>query len=148
MPASHRKLSAVLCADIVGYSRLMGADEEGTLARVHDLRRNVVEPAARRNGGRIVKTTGDGFLLEFDSSVASVRCGFDIQMENSRRDAGSAHPMQLRIGINSGDVIHEGGDIFGDGVNVAARLEALAPPGRVCVSQVVFDQVRGRLDME
>jgi adenylate cyclase len=139
-----RRLAAILAADIAGYSRLMGADETGTFRRVADLRRRVIEPTVRRHGGRIVKTTGDGFLAEFSSAVAAVRTAVEIQAGV----AASAGPIRFRIGVNLGDIIRDKGDVFGDGVNVAARLEQLAEPGEVYVSQAVYDQVRDRLALE
>jgi len=139
-----RRLAAILAADIAGYSRLMGADETGTFQRVADLRRRVIEPTVRRQGGRIVKTTGDGFLAEFSSGAAAVRAAVEIQAGV----AASEGPIRFRIGINLGDIIHEKGDVFGDGVNVAARLEQLAEPGEVYVSQAVYEQVRDRLALE
>lgn len=141
---SERRLAAILCADVVGYSRLMGADEDGTLARLKALRREVVDPSIREHAGRIVKTTGDGLLAEFASAVAAVRCAVEVQAEVARRGG----PIALRIGVNLGDVIREKGDVFGDGVNVASRLEELCPPGEVCVAGSVFDQVRDRLNLE
>ncbi|MBL8704809.1 MAG: adenylate/guanylate cyclase domain-containing protein [Rhodospirillales bacterium] len=139
-----RRLAAILAADIAGYSRLMGADETGTFQRVADLRRRVIEPTVRRHGGRIVKTTGDGFLAEFPSAAAAVRTAIEIQAAV----AADAGPIQFRIGVNLGDIIRDRGDVFGDGVNVAARLEQLAAPGEVYVSQAVCDQVRDRLALE
>lgn len=139
----ERRLAAILCADVVGYSRLMEADEDGTLAALRALRQSVVDPHVQNNGGRIFKTTGDGFLIEFSSAVSAVRCAVEIQ-----QTMASGGTIQVRIGINLGDVIHERGDVFGDGVNVAARLQALAQPGATYVSKVVFDQVGGRLALD
>jgi adenylate cyclase len=122
-----RRLAAILAADVVGYSRLMGADEEGTLARLTEIRQSVIDPAVGKSGGRIVKTTGDGFLIEFPSAVEAVRCALDIQ-EQTREHEKERSPdqrFQFRIGINVGDVIASEDDIHGDGVNIAARLEAL-----------------------
>jgi adenylate cyclase len=137
-----RRLTAILAADVAGYSRLMGTDEEGTHERLKAHLREVVEPKIREHHGRIVKTTGDGVLAEFASVVDAVRCAGEIQRAMADRDLDLAEERRLRfrIGINLGDVIAEGEDIFGDGVNVAARLEALAEPGGVCVSRVVRDQ--------
>jgi class 3 adenylate cyclase len=144
-----RRLAAILAADIAGYSRLMGADEEGTLATLKAIRRELVDPKIEEHRGRIVRTTGDGLLVEFASVVDAVRCGVEIQRAMAERNADA--PMdrrtEFRIGINLGDVILDEGDIYGDGVNIAARLEALAEPGEICVSLVVRDQVRDRLDI-
>lgn len=145
-----RKLTAILAADVVGYSRLMGADEDGTLARLKEIRRKIVEPRVALYGGRIVKTMGDGLLIEYGSAIAAVSCALDIQAEMASAEAPVTEDRRvcLRIGINTGDVIHENGDVFGDGVNVAARLEQMANPGGICVSRNVFDQVRDRLAIE
>ncbi len=142
-----RRLSAILAADVAGYSRLMGADEEGTLARLNAHRRALVDPKIAEHGGRIVKTTGDGLLAEFPSVVDAVRCAVEVQRGMAERNAAVPAPerIEFRIGINLGDVIVEDGDIFGDGVNIAARLEALAEPGGVFISNTVHDQVRDRL---
>ena len=136
---SHtRRLAAILAADVAGYSRLIGADEEGTLGRLRALRRELVDPKIAEHRGRIVKTTGDGLLVEFASIVDAVRCAVEVQRAMAERNAEVApdRRIELRIGINLGDVIAERDDIFGDGVNVAARLEALAEPGGICVSRV------------
>jgi adenylate cyclase len=134
---------------VAGYSRLMGTDEEGTLAALKAIRRDLADPKIEEHGGRIVKTTGDGLLVEFASVVDAVRCGVEIQRAMAERNADI--PMdrrtEFRIGINLGDVILDEGDIYGDGVNIPARLEALAEPGEICVSRVVRDQVRDRLDI-
>jgi len=142
-----RRLAAILAADVAGYSRLMGADEEGTLERLKALRRELVDPKTAAHHGRIVKTTGDGLLVEFASVVDAVRCAVEIQRAIIDRDADLPEEQQIkfRVGINLGDVIVDGDDIFGDGVNVAARLEALAEPGGVCISRVVRDQIRDKL---
>jgi TolB-like protein/class 3 adenylate cyclase len=144
----ERKLAAIFAADIAGYSRLMGEDEEGTHAAVIELRREVIAPRMEEHHGRIVKSTGDGFLAEFASVVDAVRCAVEIQRELAGRNEGAAidRRIEFRIGVNLGDIIVEADDIFGDGVNVAARLEALAEPGGICVSRVVRDQVRDKLD--
>src|SRR6516165_9137784 len=146
MPAV-RRLAAILAADVAGYSRLMGLDEEGTHERLQAHRREIVEPKIGGHSGRIVKTTGDGLLAEFASVVEAVRCAAELQRAMIEREAGMPDDRRIRfrIGINLGDVIVEGDDIFGDGVNVAARLEALAEPGGICISRVVRDQVRDRL---
>jgi TolB-like protein/class 3 adenylate cyclase len=144
----ERRLAAIMAADVVGYSRLMGADEEGTLASLRTLRRELIHPKFDQHKGRIVKTTGDGMLVEFASVVDAVRCAVEMQREMVVRNLGVPNDqrIEIRVGINLGDIIVEDGDIFGDGVNVAARLEALAEPGGICVSRVVRDQVRDKLD--
>jgi adenylate cyclase len=145
----ERRLAAILAADVAGYSRLMGVDEEGTHERLRTLIREVVEPKTKEHRGRIVKNTGDGMLVEFPSVVDAVRCAVAIQNQVAEHSV-EVEPdkrIEFRIGINLGDVIVEDGDIFGDGVNVAARLEALAEPGGICVSRVVRDQVRDKLDL-
>jgi len=143
----ERRLTAILAADVAGYSRLMGADEEGTLAALKTLRREVADPKIKEHRGRIVNTTGDGLLSEFASVVDAVRCAVEVQREIAARNAGvqSERSIDFRIGVNIGDIIIDENDIFGDGVNVAARLEALAEPGGICVSRVVRDQVRDKL---
>jgi TolB-like protein/class 3 adenylate cyclase len=142
-----RRLAAILAADVVGYSRLMGVDEEGTLERLKALRRELVDPKIVEHHGRIVKTTGDGMLMEFASVVDAVRCAVAVQQAMPERNTGVAADshIELRIGINLGDVIVEGDDLYGDGVNIAARIEALADAGGVFVSNTVHDQVRDRL---
>src|SRR6266446_3565334 len=144
----ERRLTAILAADVVGYSRLMGADEEGTLAALKTLRREVADPKIKEHRGRIVHTTGDGLLGEFASVVDAVRCAVEVQREMAARNADmpAERRVDFRIGVNLGDIISDEDDIFGDGVNVAARLEALAEPGGICVSRVVRDQVRDKLD--
>jgi TolB-like protein/class 3 adenylate cyclase len=143
----ERRLAAIVAADVVGYSRLMGDDEEGTLAALKAIRRELIDPRIAEHRGRIVKTTGDGLLVEFASVVDALRCAVDVQREMAERNArvpAETH-IKFRIGINLGDIIIDGDDIFGDGVNVAARLEALAEPGGICVNRVVRDQVRDKL---
>ena len=142
-----RRLAAIFAGDIAGYSRLMGVDEEGTLRQLKAHRKELVDPKITEHRGRIVKTTGDGMLVEFVSVVDAVRCAVDIQRGMAERNAGipSDERIEFRIGINVGDIIFDGDDIFGDGVNVAARLEALADPGGIMVSGVVHDQVRDKL---
>jgi adenylate cyclase len=142
-----RRLAAILAADVAGYSRLMGADEEGTLERLKALRRELIDPKIAAHHGRIVKTTGDGLLIEFASVVDAVRCAVEVQQAMPERDTGvdADNRIELRIGINLGDVIVEGDDLYGDGVNIAARIEALADAGGVFVSNTVHDQVRDRL---
>src|SRR6478735_11043352 len=148
VPGSERRLAAVLAADMVGYSRLMEVDERGTLARLKTHRLELIDPAITKNHGRIIKTTGDGMLVEFRSVVDAVMCATEVQrrMAGRNADVSPARWIQFRIGINLGDVIVEDDDIFGDGVNVAARLEMLAEPGGICVSGAVRDQVGERLD--
>ncbi len=143
----ERRLTAILAADVVGYSRLMGVDEEGTLAALKMLRREVADPKIKEHRGRIVHTTGDGLLGEFASVVDAVRCAVEMQREMAARNADvpAERRIDFRIGVNLGDIIIDENDIFGDGVNVAARLEALAEPGGICVSRVVRDQVRDKL---
>jgi class 3 adenylate cyclase len=127
----ERRLAAILAADVAGYSRLMGADEEGTLVRLKAHRRELIDPKIAEHRGRIVKTTGDGILVEFASVVDAVRCAVEIQRYMIDRNAGMAEEkhIAIRVGVNLGDVIIDGDDIYGDGVNIAARLEALAEPG-------------------
>jgi adenylate cyclase len=148
--ASVRRLTAILAADVAGYSRLMGADEEGTHERLKAHRRELVDPKIAEHHGRMVKTTGDGVLVlvEFPSVVDAVRCAVEVQRGMVERNSAIplAERIEFRVGINVGDIIAESEDIFGDGVNVAARLEALAEPGGICVSRVVRDQVRDKLD--
>jgi TolB-like protein/class 3 adenylate cyclase/Flp pilus assembly protein TadD len=145
-----RRLAAIFAGDIAGYSRLMGADEEGTLRQLKAHRRELVDAKITEHRGRIVKTTGDGMLVEFFSVVDAVRCAVDIQRDMAERNAGvpTDKRIEFRIGINVGDIIIDGDDIFGDGVNVAARLEALADPGGIMVSGVVHDQVRDKLSFD
>ena len=148
MPGEERRLAAVLSADMVGFSRLMEVDETGTLARLKTHRLELIDPAIAKSRGRIIKTTGDGMLVEFHSIVDAVLCAAEIQRRMARRNADvpPARWMQFRIGINLGDVIVDDNDIFGDGVNVAARLQMLAEPGGICVSGAVREQVGQRLD--
>src|SRR5690242_10739815 len=131
----QRRLAAIMAADVAGYSRLMGTDEEGTLAALKQLRRDLADPKIKEHRGRIVKTTGDGLLVEFASVVDAVRCAVEVQREMAARNAAAppGQCIEFRMGINVGDVIIEDGDIFGDGVNIAARLEALAQPGGICL---------------
>src|SRR5712671_2526767 len=143
----ERRLTAILAADVVGYSRLMGVDEEGTLAALKMLRREVADPKIKEHRGRIVHTTGDGLLGEFASVVDAVRCAVEVQREMAARNADmpAERRVDFRIGVNLGDIISDENDIYGDGVNVAARLEALAEPGGIMVSRNVHDQVRDKL---
>jgi len=144
-----RRLAAILAADVAGYSRLIGVDEEGTLHRLRAIRAQVIDPAIAAHRGRLVKTTGDGFLVEFASVVDALRCATEAQQAMAGRNAGiaEAERIELRVGIHQGDIVVEDGDIFGDGVNVAARLEALADPGGICVSARVQEDAAGRLDL-
>jgi TolB-like protein/class 3 adenylate cyclase len=144
----ERRLAAILAADVAGYSRLMERDEAGTLARLKTLRRDLIDPKIAEHKGRIVKTTGDGLLVEFPSVVEAVACAVAVQREMAAHNVGIVDDerVQFRVGINSGDVIVEDGDIHGDGVNIAARLEGIAEPGGICVSGIVYDQVQGRLE--
>ncbi len=143
----ERRLAAILAADVVGYSRLMGEDETGTLERLKTLRKELVQPKIAEGRGRIVKLMGDGLLAEFPSVVEAVRCAVDIQQDMAGREAGlpDERRIRLRIGVNLGDIIVEGLDIYGDGVNVAARLEGLAVPGGICISGKVYEEVRNKL---
>ena len=145
----ERRLAAILAADVAGYSRLMGADEEGTLAALKAIRRELADPKVKEHRGRIVKTTGDGLLVEFPSVVDAVRCAVEVQEGMAERNAEVAGEkrIEFRIGINLGDIIRDGRDIFGDGVNIAARLEARAEARGICISRVVHDQVRDKLDL-
>ncbi len=144
----ERRLAAILAADVAGYSRLMGIDEEGTLVALKALRKSLVDPKIAEFHGRIVKTTGDGILVEFASTVDAVRCAIDIQHEMPTRNADlpSNKKIEFRIGINVGDIIVDREDIFGDGVNIAARLESISDAGGICVSDVVHQQVNGRVE--
>src|SRR5271156_2496178 len=144
---STRRLTAILAADVAGYARLMGADEEGTHERMKAHLRELGDPKIKDHRGRTVKNTGDGMLVEFPSVVDAVRCGVEVQRGMIEREPGlpEERRIKFRIGINLGDVIVEEHDIFGDGVNVAARLEALAEPGGICISRMVRDQIRNNL---
>ena len=143
----QRRLAAILAADVVGYSRLMSMDEEGTLARLKAIRREIIDPLIADNRGRLVKLTGDGALVEFSSAVDAVRCAVAIQdaIGDRPRSKPASQRILFRVGINVGDVIIDGEDLYGDGVNIAARLEGLAEPGGVLVSANVHDHVAGRL---
>src|SRR5262249_53658448 len=145
----ERRLAAILAADVAGYSRLMEADEEGTLAALRAIRHELGDPKIAEHRGRIVKTTGDGWLVEFPSVVDAVRCAVEVQREMTERNAEipQTQRIEFRFGINLGDIIIDEHDIYGDGVNIAARLEALAEPGGIYVSRVVRDQVRDKLDV-
>jgi len=145
----ERRLAAILVADVAGYSRLIEADEEGTLGRLRVLRAEVIDPKIAGHKGRIVKTAGDGLLVEFASVVDAVRCAAEMQAAMAEVNGPSPHDRRIdfRIGIHQGDIVVEDGDIFGDGVNVAARLEGLAEPGGICVSARVREDAAGRLDL-
>jgi TolB-like protein/Tfp pilus assembly protein PilF len=145
----QRQLSAILAADVAGYSRLIGLEEEGTLARLKELRRTVIDPKITEHRGRIVKTMGDGLLVQFASAVDAVRCAGEAQREIAKQHGETAEDrrIEFRMGINVGDIVIDGDDIYGEGVNVAARLEGLSEPGGLCVSTAVYDQVRDKLDL-
>ena len=149
-PRVQRRLAAILAADVVGYSRLTEADEEGTLARLKQVRKELIEPKIAEQNGRIVKLMGDGALVEFTSAVDAVRCAIDIQRSVGARNAAMSADkrIEFRLGINLGDIVIDGDDILGDGVNIAARLEALAEAGGICISGKVHDEVRGKLDVD
>jgi adenylate cyclase len=144
----NRKLAAILAADVVGYSRLMASNEEGTLAALKQHRQTVFEPAVAAHQGRIVKLIGDGTIVEFASVVDAVNCALSVQRSgDSRQDESLLPKIVLRIGINLGDVIIEGDDIYGDGVNIAARLEPVAEPGGICISSIVNESIGNRIDV-
>src|SRR5260370_1660874 len=141
----ERRLAAILAVDVAGYSRLMGEDEEGTLAALKAIRRDLVDPKVTEHRGRIVKTTGDGLLVEFASILDAVRCAVEVQRAMVERNAEmqATKRIEFRIGINLGDILIDGDDIFGDGVNIAARLESIAEPGCICGRATVSRHVRG-----
>src|SRR5271165_3418754 len=145
----ERRLAAILAADVAGYSRLIGADEEGTLARLKAHRRELIDPKIAEHRGRLVKTTGDGMLVEFGSVIDALRCATELQANMAQRNAAmpAGDRIDFRIGIHQGDVVVEDGEIFGDGVNVAARLEGLAEPDSICVSSRVQEDAAGKLDL-
>src|SRR6476646_6930329 len=146
----QRRLAAILAADVVGYSRLMGSDEMGTITALKSHRRELVDSAITEHRGRIVKTTGDGMLVEFASVLDALRCAVEVQDALPARNANVAidERIEFRIGLHQGDIVVEDCDIFGDGVNVAARLEAVAEPGGICVSARVQEDATGRLDLD
>jgi TolB-like protein/Flp pilus assembly protein TadD len=146
----ERRLAAILAADVAGYSRLMGVDEEGTLAALKADRREIIDPKIAEHRGRIVKTTGDGALVEFASAVDAVRCAMEIQRAMAERNAAVPEDrrIEFRIGINVGDIIIDEGDIYGDGVNIAARVETLASPGAICLSENAYQQMKGKLTLD
>src|SRR5271154_3905189 len=146
-----RKLAAILVADVAGYSRLAGADEDRTLARLRTLRSDLIDPIISVHHGRVVKRTGDGSIIEFRSVVDAVRCAVEVQTAMIERNAGvpPEKRIEFRVGVHLGDVVEEAdGDLMGDGVNIAARLEGIAKPGAICLSEDAYRQVSGRLDME
>src|SRR5271166_4705423 len=148
--AESRKLVAILAADVVGFSRLAGVDEDRTLARLRALRSDLIDPTISVHHGRVVKRTGDGIIIEFRSVVDAVRCAIEIQNAMAERNAGVAEDSRIvfRIGIHLGDVVEESdGDLMGDGVNIAVRLESVATPGAICLSEDAYRQVKGRLDL-
>src|SRR5471032_2430254 len=149
--AETRKLAAILCSDVVGFSRLAGADEDRILSRLRALRSDLIDPTIAVHNGRVVKRTGDGSIVEFRSVVDAVRCAIEVQNAMVERNAGVPEDRRIafRIGVHLGDVVEESdGDLMGDGVNIAARLEGIATPGAVCLSEDAYRQVSGRLDMQ
>src|SRR6202521_2049799 len=145
-----RKLAAILAADVVGYSRLAGSDEDRTLARLRALRSDLIDPTIAVHNGRVVKRTGDGSIVEFRSLVDAVRCAIEVQNGMVERNAGlpPERRIEFRVGIHLGDVVDESdGDLMGDGVNIAARLEGICEPGAICLSEDAYRQVKGRLDL-
>src|SRR5262247_1226507 len=142
-----RRLAAILAADVVGYSRLMEADEAGTLAMLKSRRKQVLEPLVAKHQGRIFKVTGDGVLIEFASAVNAVQCAVDLQhdMAAANRDKTDDRHIVLRVGVNLGDVMVEGGDLYGDGVNIAARLETTAEPGGILISGTAYDYIKNKV---
>src|SRR5712675_2362288 len=147
MAREQRRLSAIIAADVVGYSRLMGRDESGTLAHLREHRKHRFEPTIARHGGRLVKLTGDGALVEFSSAVDALGAAIEFQqaMAEANRDQPEDTRIVFRIGLHLGDLIVDGDDLYGDGVNVAARLEAEAPPGEIIVSRALSEAVEGRI---
>src|SRR5580658_4371848 len=148
--AETRKLAAILAADVVGYSRLTGSDEDRTLARLRTLRSDLIDPTIAVHNGRVVKRTGDGSIVEFRSVVDAVRCAIEVQNGMVERNAGvpPERRIEVRVGIHLGDVVEESdGDLMGDGVNIAARLEGVAKPNAICLSEQAYWQVKGRLDV-
>src|ERR1700731_4244984 len=151
MMAETRKIAAILAADVVGFSRMASVDEDGTLARLRTLRSELIDPTVASQNGRVFKRTGDGALVEFRSVVEAVRCAIAVQNAMIERNAGVPpdRRIEFRIGIHLGDVVEESdGDLMGDGVNIAARLEGIAKPGAICLSEDAYRQVSGRLDMQ
>src|ERR1700693_1580373 len=149
--AETRRLAAILAADVVGFSRMAGADEDRTLARLRSLRSDLIDPTISVHNGHVFKRTGDGILIEFRSVVDAVRCAIEVQNGMVERNAGlpPERRIEFRVGIHLGDVVEESdGDLMGDGVNIAARLEGIAKPGAICLSEDAYPQVRGRLGLE
>src|SRR5438094_8114325 len=146
----ERRLTAILAADVSGYSRLMGRDEEGTLTALKVLRKSLIDPKIEHHRGRIVKTTGDGALVEFASAVDAVRCAIEIQQAMAERNAAipEERRIEFRIGINVGDIIIDEGDIYGDGVNIADRVEARAAPGAICLSKSAYQHIKGKVTLD
>src|SRR5260221_13338614 len=146
----ERRLAAILAAEVAGYSRLMGVDEEGTLAVLKAYRRELIDPKIAEHRGRIVKTTGDGALVEFASAVDAMRCAMEIQRAMAERNAAIPEDrrIEFRIGINVGDIIIDEGDIYGDGVNIASRVETLASPGAICLTDNAYQQMKGKLALD
>ena len=145
----ERRLAAILAADVVGYSRLIGQDEVGTLARLKAIRREIIDPQVQAHGGRVINTSGDAILIEFPSAVAAVECAVTVQSTMAERAQSEAPEkrIEFRVGINVGDVVVEEGNLLGDGVNVAARLEGIAEPGGICISARVQEDASGKLDL-
>ncbi len=150
MSEGQRRLAAILAADVAGYSRLMGADEEGTIAALRAHRVDIIDPKLEQFHGRITNTAGDSLLIEFSSAADALRCAIQVQADITarNRDIDPDRRLAFRMGLNVGDVIGQGGDLLGDGVNIAARLEGLAEPGGICLSRAARDQVRDRMDLE
>jgi len=144
----ERRIAAILAADVAGYSRLVGDDEEGTLARLRTLRRELIDPEIAAHRGRLVHVAGDGLLIEFASTIDAVRCAVAVQRSMAATAAGPPEQrIQYRIGLHVGDVLADGGDILGDSVNIAARLEGIAEPGGICLSAAAYEQIRGKLEI-
>jgi class 3 adenylate cyclase len=146
--STSRRIAAILAADIAGYSRLVGSDEEGTIVRLRALRRRLIDPAIEAHRGRIVNTAGDGMLVEFTSVVDAVRCALAVQREMALGEEPPERRIEFRVGINVGAVIADGDKIFGDSINIAARLESISNPGGICLSAAAYEHVRGRVEIE
>jgi adenylate cyclase len=142
-----RRIAAILAADVAGYSRLVGDDEEGTLAAIRALRRELIDPKIAEHRGRIVKTTGDGLLVEFASTADAVRCAVTLQRGMAAAAGPPERRIEFRVGLHVGDVLADGDDILGDSVNIAARLEGVAEPGGICLSAAAYEQIRGKLEI-